>query len=108
VIIYLAGPMRPKHDQTLEGNLRTAKAVALQLWSEGYAVICPHSNCDLPYADAVRLVPEEVWLKGDIEIISRCDAVVVLPDYQNSDGTMSEIKHALVKGIPVFYWPDRP
>jgi nucleoside 2-deoxyribosyltransferase len=108
MIVYLAGPLRPKRDQTLEGNIQKACYVTLQLWHQGYTVICPHANSNLPYSLAVKACSDERWLAGDLEILERCDAVIVLPEWEYSTGTLGEIAHAIDKNIPVYYWPDRP
>lgn len=39
MIVYVAGPIRPKGSQTLQGNLEQAKEIALELWLAGFAVI---------------------------------------------------------------------
>ena len=108
MIIYLAGPIRPKGDQTLEGNVTIAKGVALELWKAGYTVICPHANSDLPVTLADKEVEAWRWLGGDLEIIARCDAVVVLPNWEQSEGTKGEIAFAQERSIPITYYPELP
>ena len=94
MIIYLAGPIRPKGDQTLEGNINNAKSIALELWKKDYTVISPHANSDLPITLADKEVEAWRWLNGDLDIIARCDAVVVLPSWEESAGTKGEIEFA--------------
>ena len=108
MIVYLAGPIRPKGDQTLESNINNAKNIALELWKKDYTVISPHANSDLPIALADKEVEAWRWLNGDLDIIARCDAVVVLPGWEESAGTKSEIKFAKERNIPVTYYPDLP
>lgn len=108
MIVYLAGPIRPKGDQTLEGNVAIAKSVALELWKSGYTVICPHANSDLPVALAEKEVESSRWLTGDLEIVARCDAVVVLPNWEQSEGTKGEIAFAKERNIMIAYYPDLP
>ena len=108
MIVYLAGPIRPKNGQTLRGNVDAAKAIALELWRAGYAVICPHANSDLPVELADKECEPSVWLNGDLEIVARCDAVIVLPGWETSFGTKGEIKFAKEHWIPVYYYPNRP
>ena len=108
MLIYLAGPIRPKGDQTLEGNVAIAKSVALELWKSGYTVICPHANSDLPVSLADKEVEASRWLGGDLEIVARCDAVVVLPNWEQSEGTKGEIAFAKERNIPITYYPELP
>ena len=63
----------------------------------GYTVICPHTNT--AWMDGV---PREWFLEGDLKILAKCDAVVLLPGYAKSEGTMGEIKFAIENDIPVF------
>lgn len=108
MIIYLAGPIRPKGDQTLEGNVAKAKSIALELWKAGYTVISPHANSDLPIALADKELDSSRWLAGDLEIIARCDVIVVLPNWEQSEGTKKEIAFAEGRDIPVSYYPELP
>jgi hypothetical protein len=108
MIIYLAGPIRPKGIQTLEGNIAAAKDAALTLWQMGYVVICPHANSDLPVTKSQECVEVKAWLQGDLDLLARCDAMVVLPGWETSDGTRGEIKFAKERSIPITYWPDTP
>lgn len=76
MIVYVAGPIRPKGTQTLQGNLERAKGIALELWLGGFAVICPHANTDLPIELAAKEMDEAKWIEGDLELLRKCDAVV--------------------------------
>lgn len=108
MIIYLATPIRPKGDQTLESNLAKAKQLALELWKKGYTVFCPAANSDLPISLADKEVEAERWLNGDIEILMRCDAMVVAPGWERSEGVKGEIVCAGMYQIPYFFYPDLP
>jgi hypothetical protein len=45
---------------------------------------------------------DRVWLDGDIEILRRCDAVMLTPDWQRSSGARAEVDIAESLGMPVF------
>lgn len=108
MIIYLATPIRPKNGKTVEENVRNAKSLALELWKKGYTVICPAANSDLPISLAEKELEAERWLNGDIEILQRCDAMVVAPDWEKSDGVKGEITVAGMYGVPVYFYPELP
>jgi hypothetical protein len=80
-------------------NIRKAEAVAIKYWKLGYAVICPHLNTAL--LDGVA--PDEVWLKGDLEMLGRCDIVVMMKGWDCSKGATSEHNYAKHLGIQVIY-----
>jgi len=110
-VIYVAGPYGQKTAKNgvedisgVDRNIQQAREIAIKLWEAGYAVICPHLNtqhfeldCKLDHAG---------YLAGDFEIIERCDAVVMTPDWVDSAGATMEREHAISLGIPVFVYPD--
>lgn len=99
-IYYIAGPYRAPTVRQIVLNIRAAEQVALSYWRRGdCAVICPHLNSAL--LDGA--VPDHVWLDGDMEIIRRCDAVVMMRTWQSSTGAKAEHALALELGKEVIY-----
>ena len=49
-----------------------------------------------------------VWLEGDMELLRRCDAVVLTPDWERSSGARAERQAAYNWSIPVYVWPQHP
>lgn len=97
-LVYLAMPYRAASPDGILENIMEARKVAKRLWQLGYYVICPHTNTFL--MDGV--VPDRIFLDGDLEIISRCDAVILGPGWKNSEGARSECSFATEKGIPTY------
>jgi hypothetical protein len=102
LVVYTAGPYRNGCEWGVKQNIRMAEDVAVQLWAAGYAVICPHANTNF-FGGACGCA-DSVWLEGDLEIIKRCDIMVVLPGYETSSGTKREIELARNKAMPIYYW----
>lgn len=98
VIIYVAGPYTPLNGRTLSDNIEAAKATAKELWSNGFAVICPHMNT--AYFTGI---PDDLFYLGDMEILERCDAVLMLDGWEESFGAKMERLDALKNNIPVVY-----
>lgn len=98
-VIYVAGPYRAPTEWGVHENIRRAEEVAISLWKMGYVVICPHKNT----AHWGGILPDEVWLEGDLEILSRCDAVLAMKNFDRSVGAMKEIAFAAKSKIPIFY-----
>lgn len=98
-VIYVAGPFRGKDSWEMENNIRRAEAIALEVWRAGAAAICPHANTRFFQGTA----PDSVWLDGDLDILRRCDAVLMTPDWERSAGARAERDLALKLGIPVLY-----
>ena len=101
-LVYVAGPYRAEAEFGVLENIRRAEKVALEVWRAGAACICPHKNT----AFFGGAADDRVWLEGDLEIIRRCDAIVLVEGWQNSTGTLAEIKLASELGLPVFEWLD--
>jgi len=99
-VVYIAGPFRAPNAWEIEQNIRHAEELALQVWRAGFAVICPHTNTRFFQGAA----PDAIWLDGDIEILKRCDAVVIAQPWRwrTSKGTVAEVREALTRSIPVF------
>ncbi len=102
-VVYLAGPYRsPEGPWGIHENIQRARQIAIELWRMGYAVICPH--CNTAFFDGA--CHDDVWLEGDIAILRKCDIVVMMPRYLESEGARAEFIAAEAAGIPVFMWPS--
>lgn len=96
-VLYIAGPFRAPNTWEAEQNIRRAEELALRLWRKGYAVLCPHTNTRFFHGAAT----DAVWLNGDLDLLSRCDKVVVLPNWKRSMGAVGEVDFAIANNIPV-------
>ncbi len=99
-VIWIAGAIRADNGWEREQNIRRAEALALKVWQAGMAAICVHSFCR-PYALGNK--EENLFLPGDLEIMKRCNAVLVVTRWGKSIGTKGEIEEADKMDIPVFY-----
>lgn len=97
-VIYIAGPFRAANYWEQEQNVRRAESLALEVWKLGAAALCPHANTRF-FQGAAK---DEVWSEGDIEMMKRCDAVLLAPGWQWSEGAHTEFDIAYEKGIPVY------
>lgn len=98
-VVYIAGPFRGPSAWAIEQNIRRAEELALEVWKLGAAAICPHCNTRFFQGAA----DDSVWLDGDLEILKRCDAVLMTEGWQKSSGATVEHGAADVWGIPIFY-----
>lgn len=97
-LVYIAGPFRAENAWKVEQNIRSAEALALEVLRAGFAAICPHSNTR--FFDGA--LPDAVFLEAGLEILRRCDAVLLVKGWEDSKGTHAEIAEAYDRGIPVF------
>ena len=98
-LVYVAGPYRASREWQVVENIRRAEAIALEVWLMGAACICPHKNTALFGGSA----PDETWLRGDLEIVRRCDALILAPGWELSKGTLVEIELAKQLKLPIFH-----
>lgn len=98
-VIFVSGPYRADSTKGILTNIRKARKVALRLWSEGWAVICPHSNTALFDGEC----DDNVWLDGDIEILRRCDAIYMMEGWIRSIGARAEHELARELGMEIYY-----
>lgn len=98
-VAYIAGPYRADTIEGIEANIAAARKVSLKYWKLGYAVICPHLNTAMFDGEC----DDSVWLTGDIEIMLRCDVVVMMETWKQSGGATNEHARALNHGIEIIY-----
>ena len=111
-LIYVAGALNSDAVGYIKNYHR------MLLWAEkvrraGFAVFVPALDFmmgvmfgDWEYTD---------YFDNSQPILNRCDAVFIVPGWENSSGTKKEIASAILQNIPVFYelehlfeWKDHP
>jgi hypothetical protein len=100
VIAYLSG----KYTGDVDANIAKAREAAIELWERGYTVVCPHLNT--AHFEQDCKIPYERYIEGDLEILSRCDLIVMLPNYEESKGAIGELEFARQRGILVSHYSE--
>lgn len=102
-VIYIAGKYRGANAWAIEQNIRAAENVAARVWAAGHVALCPHANSR--HMDGVA--SDEHFLAGTMELLRRCDAIVLINDWKNSSGAVAEATEANRLGLPILYaWGD--
>jgi len=96
LLVYVAGPYRGKVDH----NVMIAEQNAARMAVNSIGFICPHSNGN-PH-DKLGL-PDQYWIESTMEIMRRCDALLIVGDWAKSEGTIGEIQEAKHLKKPVFF-----
>lgn len=97
-LVYVAGPYRSENAWAVEANIRNAEEETFALAQLGYVGVCVHSM--YRYFDGT--LTAEYWLAATLEVMKRCDAVLLLPGWAESAGSVKEKAAAEALGIPVF------
>lgn len=84
MLVYIAGP----YSDDPVTNIEMTREVNVMLWSHGIPAICPHMNT----AHMKRSVNDEMFYRGYIDILLRCDAVVTFGNWKNSRGRVKKLR----------------
>jgi len=98
-VLYVAGRYRGPNAWVIEQNIRDAEHLALQVWAAGFVALCPHTMTRF-YQGAL---PDAVWLAGDLELLRRCDGILMVPGWCESTGAQTERRFAADLDMPIFY-----
>ncbi len=99
-VAYTIGPYRSKIvEYGVKKNIDNAEEITLCLWKLGYAVICPHKNT----AFFGGTLPDDVWLRGYLEILKTCDLAVTVKGWERSPGSRDEVEFCRKHKIKVYH-----
>lgn len=96
LVYYLAGPMSGIEDH----NYPAFERACSDLRERGFSVVSPHET--IPNADGK--IPWEVCLRDDVQTLSKCQGIILLPGWSASRGARLEISIAINLGMPVLFY----
>lgn len=99
-VVFIAGPYSGTRTRKKEVHIEEAEEVAITLWERGYVAVCPHLNSK-DFDDYGLSCNVECFNWGYLELLSRCDAVFAMPNWNESPGARQEIALAKHLRIPV-------
>lgn len=102
-VIYVAGKFTGPTAREIAQNIRRAEecgiAVAQQL---GAMPLIPHANT----AHFHGTMTAGFWYDGTLELLRRCDEIVMLPGWQDSKGAREEYALAKERNLAVWLFVD--
>jgi nucleoside 2-deoxyribosyltransferase len=104
--IYVAGPYSANNVLDVLKNIGRGEKACAELFAMGYAPFCPWHDksyvTDNPNGDFTV----QQFYEFSMAWLEVSDAVLVVPGWENSKGTIAEIERATELVIPVFYSVD--
>ena len=103
-ILYISGPYSAGNGRTVADNIAVARAHAVAAVRNGWFPFTPHLNTAHFEIDCPE-VPNEEWLAGDLAILKHLepgyDAMLLLPNWEQSEGTTLEVGWAKHIGLTI-------
>lgn len=97
-VIYVAGKFTAPNSWQRARNIRAAETVGFAVAQVGAMPLIPHANT----AHFDGTCSPEFWYEGTLELLRRCDAVMLVPGWEGSKGVKAEMEEATRRGMLVF------
>lgn len=98
-LVYVAGPLFGPDDWAIRRNIHRAASLGFAVAQLGCYPVIPHTNTGSVFCGT--LTPK-FWYAGTLELMRRCDYVILVPGWEDSKGTVDEVADAKRRGQPVF------
>lgn len=97
-VVYVAGRFSAPDQWQRARNVRAAENLAFAVAEAGAMPLNPLANT----ANFFGTLRDEFWYEGTLELMHRCDAVILVPGWEGSKGVAAELKEAKRLGMKVF------
>ncbi len=98
-MVYVAGPFRGASPLDVRRNVERARDAGFEVAQCGAIPYIPHTM----YADFDKQLTDEYWINATEEGLRRCDGILLLEGWRESEGSKSEANVAWDIGLPIFY-----
>lgn len=106
MIGFLSGPYHADTEEGIQANIEKAKKTADYLRSEGYTIICPHTNFEYcKHLEKTEIGRQELIMMCML-LMDVCDVVFFMPGWRDSEGSRTEHGFAFSRGIERMYLTD--
>ncbi len=97
---YLSAPMSAPSAIDRMHHYLNARRASHELWEAEVLHYCPHTNSPSIGSSDVGY---ESWMAMDLEVLRRCDFIVMAGNWNESPGCRRELAMAMHLGKPVVY-----
>jgi len=100
-LVYVAGPINAATAEEVAVNIDRGRQAGVEIWQLGAVAVVPHLNTLNMYSH--DHVPKADIYLGDLEILKRCDAMLLLDGWESYQGVNYEVAWAKHRKIPIFH-----
>lgn len=95
---FIAGPYTAPSLDLVRTNIYRAQLIGVAVIEAGALALVPHtlSSC------IETCLPESRWLQHGLGWLAECHAVLLVPGWETSRGTLAEIEHAKTLQLPIW------
>ena len=106
-LIYVAGPYTGKSYSEIDDNIMKAEDVSIMLFTKGWNVFTPHKNTShYERYEGVAGLDYHTWIETTKDMLRRCDAIIMMKEWERSSGSKDELEFATAMKIPIYYEKD--
>ena len=102
--VYIAGPYGNANTpyEVVAKNILIAETAAINLANSKIVFFCPHKHTAF-FERRTRGVPNDYWMKICLHFLKSCNAILLLPGYEKSVGSLQELAYAQMAGYQIFH-----
>lgn len=100
MVVYISGPYTAATEEAVAANVAAAKRAGQEIMRRGHVAVCPHTMTHR-WEDTGELTWAD-FLRGDIAILERCDAICMVGAWEDSQGALRELARARELRLYVF------
>lgn len=98
-VVYVAGPLFGPNDWEIRRHIHRAASLGYEVAKLGAYPVIPHTNTGSVF---IGTKTPEFWYEGTLELLRRCDAVILVLGWEDSKGSRAEFDEAKRLNMPVF------